>query len=664
MKSLSDQTAELVAPVPGISSRDRLHLALDRDGDRFVATLYQPSMFDESQRSYPSAAAQNRFPARFPERKQIDSADGTSKWLLAATDVTANIIAKCWPTKQLLADGDALTVLKYLLLSGAQQDINAETSARYREFAQYKAACKIADPAIEKLAYARLIDRDYSQNPNLPLALYQAVALHNAARSEGYAHFLEQGAGKTPIIISEIDTLARDGTRCVKTIVVAPKNVRRNWQAEFAKFATQPGIVTVLRGGELERTKLIIDAMVACRDYKYSVVVCSYETMVRDLKILQTISWDMGVLDESHYIKSPQTLRAKAAHILREHCARRRVLTGTPVTNTILDLYSQLEFLGKGWSGFVSWKNFKEFYGVYDKDNATGHSRLVAIQNLPFMRERLARLSSIVSKKEALPDLPEKVYDVIEVEMSGPQQECYDRVAKELYYEIENDLANDGLPQSMMVNNILTKLLRLAQITSGFVTFDAIHSDDGEIIRPQIIDRFDPNPKIEVLVEALKDREIGSKTIIWACWRQDIKSIAARLKLEGFDCVTFYGDTNDADRAEAERRFNGDPGCTVFIGNPASGGTGLNLIGYPPGETEYTTNCDWEIYFSQNWSPVARSQSEDRAHRRGTRHHVRISDLCVANTIDEEIRARVVEKRLMAYEVADIREMLKRCLHE
>ena len=210
----------------------------------------------------------------------------------------------------------------------------------------------------------------------------------------------------------------------------------------------------------------------------------------------------------------------------------------------------------------------------------------------------------------------------------------------------------------LVVRCILTKLLRLAQITSGFIVFNPVYDVNGDVESAGSIDRLDPNPKVERLVEILKEKGPNQKTIVWSCWVQDIKTIASRLELEGIDAVTYYGGTSDADRDIAVARFNNDPACKVFIGNPAAGGTGLNLRGYDP-DKESSTNCDHVIYFSQNWSMVSRSQSEDRVHRRGTRVNVRITDLCIPGTIDEEIRTRVTDKRNVAYQMQDIRNILR-----
>ena len=147
------------------------------------------------------------------------------------------------------------------------------------------------------------------------------------------------------------------------------------------------------------------------------------------------------------------------------------------------------------------------------------------------------------------------------------------------------------------------------------------------------------------------------------CFVPDIKAISERLTREGIRHVVFYGGTSDKDRAEAERAFNHDPDCRVFIGNPAAGGVGLNLWGYDPDRPEQTQrNADHVIYYAQNWSMTARSQSEDRCHRRGTRKSVRYTTMLVPESIDVTIDDRVKNKILTADNIQDIRAIMQRVL--
>jgi len=309
--------------------------------------------------------------------------------------------------------------------------------------------------------------------------------------------------------------------------------------------------------------------------------------------------------------------------------------------------------MGQGWSGFSDWWAFKEFYGVYQISGNDQHKKLVDCQNLPFMQERIARLSYHITKKEALPFLPDKVYDTYEVEMNERQAEVYETVAQDLFYQCEKLLGESGQPSAIVANNVLTRLLRLAQIASGYAVYDS-----GET------EYFDDNPKLIGLTEMLSEKEPNSKTIVWSSFVPCIKQISAMLDTKGIKHVTFFGGTSDDRRIEAERAFNYDRDCSVFLGNPAAGGTGLNLLGYPPHDgAAYETNCDHVIYYVCDWSLVKRSQSEDRAHRMGTRSNVRITDLVVPETIDEEIRLRVSKKKLMSDSLVDIRDMLRTLLN-
>ena len=513
--------------------------------------------------------------------------------------------------------------------------------------------------------------------------LHQCVGIMNSLHADGFGGFMEQGTGKTPMTIKKIELSAeevfRKENRRYRAIVVCPKNVRQNWVSEFREFATLPGLVTVIRGNPIERIEQFIHA-IAAKDRPpgecYTICVCSYECMWSSWDIIGNIPWDLAVLDESHYIKWPYTKRSKFAHKLRDAAKARIALTGTPVCNTPIDLFSQLEFLRKGGSGFHSFDAFKKFYGVYETKGDGRSKRLVDVQNLPWMRERLARTSIIVTKKEALPDLPPLTHQIREVEMGPEQKKVYEAVSKQLYYEIKNEM--DDTTKTVNANNILVKMLRLAQITSGFVCYSpTIDLDSGETLAPDSLEDFVPNPKLELLMDILrgsKDRSeeddeyeeprpADEKTLVWAHWVHDIEMISARLTEEGLDHVTFTGSTSEADRAEAERRFNFDPECRIFVGSAGAGGTGLNLIGYPPGKPELAnTDATMSIYFSQDWSQPKRTQSSARNNRKGTRRPTTEIDLCVPETIDEEIRARVLDKKRVAMDVQNLKEIFSKIL--
>ena len=665
MLDLAPATKRLVQGIH-IAPQDRIHLSLDRDGTRFICKIYAEQLpvprpirpgeqleleFEQRKPEICRASfmATTRFPKSIPERKEHHLASPYAGWIFAATDITAVVIRTLWAPEQILLDPQASTVFNYLLTKWLSQD------AAVKRVAEFKATGKIEQNGL-------VVHEQY------PLAPYQKIAAINSIQSVGYALLMEQGTGKTPVSIARMCNDApkhfEKTGRMYRHLIVAPKNVRTNWLDEIDTFATCKGRSTVLRGGEIGRIKMLVDAMLPsdANDDMFTAVVVSYEALTRMVTTLKSIEWDLITLDESHYIKSFKTKRAKACHEIREYASRRQILTGTAVANNVMDLWSQLEFLGKGESGFADFKNFKEFYGVYmDRGDGSGN-KLVDVQNLPFIRERLSRLAFITTKQEALPDLPDKVYDIIEVAMTDFQRECYDKLRQELVVKIEQSLLESENKQ-LVINNSLTELLRLAQITSGFIAWDAVIDELGNVIGERKIEFFTPNAKLDALIEVLKEKGPNDKTIVWAHFIPDIKAIHERLIQEGIKHVLYYGGTKEAEREEAKHAFNFDRDTKVFVGSAGAGGTGLNLLGYPPNASDgYDTNCNHVIYYSQDWSSPKRRQSEDRAHRRGTREPVRCTDLVVAGTIDEEIRARVVKKRMLAYAVSDIRDILKAVL--
>lgn len=640
----------------------------------------------------PSRYATNDFILRIPEHKSLYDPNNYrgERYLVAATDITVALIYKLWmepykdeSEKRVHFTPDAETVFTYLLLTCDRMSQNAEIISNYKaqkeivnkyknngysvetndDFSDFDKSLHLAD--LEKQLIPEQVVNELQYCADRPLAPHQQVGLCLQYNNEGFADFSEQGCGKTPTMVATIDNLAlkkyNDCQRDEKpfsplmVLIVAPNNVRSNWEREIQNFSTVEGRTTIISGTEITRRKLLLEAIANVTDEKYVAAICGYG-ICHNYLINSMIEWDVVVADEAHYAKDPNTLRWKEGlSKLRDKSKHRYPLTGTPVCNSINDLYTLLEFTRKGGSGFSSFKEFQNFYNVFDE-----FSRKVGYQNLPFIQERLMQMSFRITKKEAMPDLPEKVYDVIDVEMSPYQTNVYEKIANELQWKFEQELAAcDERNYAMTVNNILTQMLRLAQITSGFITYDAVYSDDGELLKPKKVERFKEQPKINEVIEVLKNRGPLEKTLIWACWESDLVALQEAVEKAGIKSVLFYGKTSEKERKQNEYTFNNDDSCTVFIGNAAAGGTGLNLLGYPPGSPEKSEmNVTQEIFFSQNWSHVYRSQSEDRAHRRGTRTNVRIIDLQVRNTIDTTIRQRVTEKKDMAMEINDLRKLM------
>jgi superfamily II DNA or RNA helicase len=695
MTIVNDAVRKVVAPLTGsteksfrelkLQERDHLVVWLDQNGRKLMARVMALLPTAENAREiekgcdgrsfeqwgYPSLDAKGFFD-RIPEREIADrkgtDADLRDTFKLAATDFTALLIKTLWPEERVVYRTDhARLLVDFLVARFHRQSAFAEQLARFKVLGEVPSV-----PAAYAPWYAEHPDAD------VRLAPYQEAVCRASLGLEAIAWFMEQGTGKTAGSIQRV--CAEAGRKRAETgrmyyvLVVCPPQVRLNWKNEFSRFATRAGKVVVCRGGQPKRISLLTKAISADPDCEYGVSVISYDSLVESLDAFKRVPWDLVIFDESHRFKSHVTLRAKCMMELRESSRQRMLLTGTPIGNSVMDLFSQLEVLGEGLSGFSTWKAYREFHGVWESvdEGARGVDRLVRVKNVPLLQERLSRLSFMITKKETGLQLPDKQPQTIEVEMTAAQADVYQQIQQQLALEIEDALS--GQVDSMVIENVLTKLLRLAQVTSGFVTFPEIRSEEGELLREKKITRIDgANPKMDALVEFLKDedRDPRAKTVVWACWREDIHHIHERLTREGIEHELYYGSTKQNLRDDIVHRFNHDPKLRVLVCNAQTAGEGLNLLGYCPdkhcashhdGDGSRDTYCDAAVFFSQTWSALSRAQAEDRVHRRGTKHPIQLIDLTVPGSIDEEIRDRVMEKREMARTVTDVREILESVL--
>lgn len=614
---------------------------------------------DASFYHYPSSDAAISWFSRIPERKQISY----GKWRLAGTDFTALVIHHVWPGSRLIFKSEEASLLYQFLLK--------------RFIVQTKAALMAATWKVTQ--HTPEMPKDFIEHPELPLTPYQKTAMLASMTASAYALFMEQGTGKTAIVINRV---CLEGGRKVKAnkgmyraLIICPSHVRRNWEREFERFATTPGKVVALRGGKINKVKDLIDAIRTESDCCWSATIISIDSVDSIWEAMGKIKWDLAVVDESHKIKNPRTKRFKTLIKIDEIRAfSKMILTGTPITNTMFDLWAQLEWLGSGLSGFSSFENFRGFHGKWDHktENGSAVERLVGYKSIPLIQERLARLSFLIRKCDANLNLPEKVYDICETSMTPNQAEIYRKVATQLVIEIDALMADaKASGMTLTTSHILTKLLRLAQICSGFVKTDDKPDFEAETMEKGSVMQIDQkNPKVEELLNLMEEKwqsDPNCKFIVWACFIEDMRVISQYLHNKKIKHVGYHNvihpDYGVGAPDLAERVLNTDDDCMVFVGNPSSAGVGMNLLGYdvehPEKSAKYVGHV---VYFSCNWSAVDRAQSEDRAHRRGTRHNVQYTDLVIPGTIDEEIRIRVNDKRRQALSIQDIRDILNNVL--
>jgi SNF2 family DNA or RNA helicase len=327
-------------------------------------------------------------------------------------------------------------------------------------------------------------------------------------------------------------------------------------------------------------------------------------------------------IDESTTIKNPTAKRTKSILQLGNLVTYRRILTGSPVTKSPLDLYTQCMFLDKKHLGLESYYSYRARYAHMVKRNFGGRQVQIidSYRRLDELAGKLDHFSYRVLKEDCL-DLPPKIFTTRIVELSTEQKEQYVMMKKAAIAEHKGKLMSSA--------TALTTLLRLHQITCG--TFKA---DDGTVTPIK-------NNRITALMDCLA--EIEGKAIIWATYREDLKNIVTALKKAYGEASTveYHGGVDATLRQDNIAQFQDVKGPTrFFVGNAQTGGYGITL-----------TAANTVIYYSNNYDLEKRLQSEDRAHRIGQTGSVTYVDLVAEKTIDERIIKSLKDKVDIANEI-------------
>ena len=573
-----------------------------------------------------------------------------------ATDYTYYLL-KAWTGKKEW-ETHALKKFARMKLQEEALDKNAEIVAKF--FAT-REEFGIGDPRvfIPTDEWHNSHDEYLKNTHQIELADYQKVAAYCACQSKFYGLLLDPGLGKTAIMIRKMDHVIEHLDRPARILILCPKPIRNNWTNEIGVFSRNaPHILTLQGTSNTDRFVNFLTQATARPNQASSIcLITGYESFVQTPH-LHDFEWDLVLIDESHNFANPSTKRVKTILAMNTKFANTVIATGTHFRNTPFDNYAQFELFGKYQSGFSSLEKYKSFFGEYNAINHyTGFRELTGFQNIPLLRERIARRCMVLKKEVALPSMPKKTYRIATCEMEAEQKKIYFQLLTQLAAEIESYA---GPNESMTVNNVLTQMLRLHQITSGIAT-----TDSG------LVNRIDPNPKLELLVSELcgysnGDGEVdgvlsdkNQKAIVWCAFVPNLRMIQERLNIEGVQSVIYHGGMTSEEKDKAVNEFNCNPNCRVFIGIAQSGGVGLNLVGFDPyNPSAYTTNCTHSFRYSMNWSQVVRQQSDDRAHRKITRVPVQIVDLLIPGTIDFEIYERVQGKIRMAESLSDVKEIL------
>lgn len=457
---------------------------------------------------------------------------------------------------------------------------------------------------------------------------HQYVALEKSWDKEEYAYFMEMGTGKSKVLIDNIAMLYDKG-KINAAVIIAPKGVYRNWLSQEIPTHLPSHIQykSVLWTALTSKTKDKEYQSLFETDYNLHIFIMNVEALstpkgLNFVRKFLSCHNSLIAVDESTTIKTPKAARTKNIISIASLAKYKRILTGSPVTKSPLDLYTQFKFLNEDLLGFASYYSFQNRYACM-VDKWFGGRKVSVIKSY----QRLDELSKIIEPfsyrvlKEDCLDLPDKIYIKREVELTKEQLKLYQSM------KLVAMAALNG--KVVKAPHVLTQLMRLHQITCGHLT-----TESGEIVDIE-------NNRLNELIEILE--EVEGKVIIWSHYTHDIRKISLTLKkLYGENSVVeYYGKTEASIRQENIESFQ-DPNSKArfFIGNPQTGGYGITL-----------TAASTVIYYSNGYDLEKRLQSEDRAHRIGQKKSVTYIDLIAEKTVDEKIVKALRKKINIASEV-------------
>jgi SNF2 family DNA or RNA helicase len=457
---------------------------------------------------------------------------------------------------------------------------------------------------------------------------HQVTALKKSWDKKEYAYFMEMGTGKSKVLVDNIAMLYDKG-RINGALIIAPKGVYRNWYSQEIPNHLPSHIEhkTVLWTATTSKAKDKEYQQLFKIDLDLHILIMNVEAFSTKKGLEFATSFlnchnSLMAVDESTTIKTPSAKRTKAILNLGKVALYRRILTGSPVTKSPLDLYTQCGFLDGYLLGFDSYYAFRNRYAVMVERNFGGRRVQIpkGYKRLGELSDKLKPFSYRVLKEDCL-DLPDKIYIKREVDLTDEQKNTYLTMKSAALAQLKGKMAT--------APHVLTQLMRLHQITCGH-----LKNDDDTITEIK-------NNRISSLLELLE--EVEGKVIIWANYVYDINRIVKAISLKYGDdtIVQYYGAIPAEQRQKNIEKFQ-DPDSPVrfFVGNPQTGGYGITL-----------TAANNIIYYSNGYDLEKRLQSEDRAHRIGQKKAVTYIDLIAPKTIDEKIVKALRKKINIATEI-------------
>jgi len=459
---------------------------------------------------------------------------------------------------------------------------------------------------------------------------HQLIALEKSWDKTEYGYFMEMGTGKSKVLVDNMAMLYDKG-KINGALIIAPKGVYNNWftQEIPTHLASHIQPTMVLWTASTSKTKDKEYQSLFETGHDLHILIMNVEALSTKkgldfaAKFLRSHTTMLAV-DESTTIKNPTAKRTKSILQLGKQAEYRRILTGSPVTKSPLDLFTQCNFLNEFLLGFDSFYAFRNRYAHMIERNFGGRRvQLVgSYKRLDELADNIKSFSYRVLKEDCL-DLPDKIYTKREIELTDEQSKAYATMKSAALASLKGKMAT--------APHVLTQLMRLHQITCGH-----LKNDDGTTTTIK-------NNRMKELLSLLE--EVEGKVIIWANYIYDIENIVKNISEEyGADSIVqYYGAISSQDRADAIEKFQ-DPNSNArfFVGNPQTAGYGITL-----------TAASNVIYYSNGYDLEKRLQSEDRAHRIGQTKSVTYIDLIAPKTVDEKIVKALRSKMDIANTIMD-----------
>ena len=393
-----------------------------------------------------------------------------------------------------------------------------------------------------------------------------------------------------------------------RVLIVAPSSVCAVWPRELAEFAAFPHREALLLGDKKKRLSEL-SRLVASEEIgtpALSVAVINYESTFRDgiLEALQDFAPDMIICDESQRIKTHNAAQSKAMHKLGDAAAYKLILSGTPVQNAAIDLYSQYRFLDPGVFG----SNFYAFQNKYAIMGGYQRHQIIGYRAMDGLIQKAHSVAYRVTKDECL-DLPEQTFENRYVDFEPEARKIYEQIKRESYAELDGG-------DTVTATTVLTRLLRLQQLTGGY-----LQTDEGA--KPERVSEA----KIKALADILEDYVVGSgkKLVIFARF---LPEIAAIEKLE--------------DRGEIVKDFQTNPETMVFVAQLQTAGLGITLHA-----------ASAAVFYSVDYNYANYSQALARIHRIGQKNACTYIHLMVPNSIDDKVMQALSKKEELARQIVD-----------